>query len=124
MRTTECCNICGSMNVTPRGIHAFYLDYDAPTFDCRDCGCRYTHRDESIYEHLHTSSTSSYAGHQRYAARLREIFEDGTSGQLRTVLSKFDKNKLIIDAVDETATDANILEIGCSCGYLTSYSIK
>jgi SAM-dependent methyltransferase len=124
MSDPEYCAICKSPKIKSRGMYRSYIDYETPIFDCLDCGGRFSVRDDRIYEHLHTSTTSSYSGHQRYASRLKATFENGSAKELAAILSEFDKNRLIIDAVDQSARGSNILELGCSCGYLTSYAIK
>ncbi len=118
------CSICGSSDVSFRGTLSVYLDYEAPLYDCNDCKCRFSPRDESIYEHLHASETSSYAGHVRYAQELASLFTQGSLSELGQHLSRFDKNKLVIDSINQLDEHSNILELGCSCGYLTSYAIK
>src|SRR5208337_14431 len=42
---------------------------------------------------------------------------------LRAVLSEGSKYRFVIDEIDREPADARILEIGSSCGHLTSYFI-
>jgi len=124
MEKIEHCNVCASGRVVHLGIIKPYLDFQTSIYECQDCNCRFAPRDESVYELLHNSSTSSYAGHKKYAERLQRIFNDGNLDALKSLLFQTDKNRFIVDTIEALGNSLNILELGCSCGQLTSYSIK
>jgi SAM-dependent methyltransferase len=124
MAELEHCNVCSSGEISHLGILKPYLDFKTPIYECKSCHCRFAPRDESVYELLHMSSTSSYAGHKKYAAKLKKFFDGGNIDALKSHLSQTEKNRFIIEEIEGLGNDLNILELGCSCGYLTSYAIK
>lgn len=118
------CNVCSSEEISLLGVIQPYLDFRTPIYECESCRCRFAPRDESVYELLHVSATSSYAGHKKYAAKLKGLFDHDNLLALKAHLAQTKKNRFIIEVIEEHGGDLNILESGCSCGHLTSYSIK
>lgn len=116
------CSVCGSTNLSKGRAFKPYIDFETVVFDCRDCQCRFTKRDNFIYEKLHNSE-STYAMHKGHYHVAKELFDEKDSKGLYTFLSKTHKNKFILDHINENESLEKILEFGCSRGYLSSYSI-
>lgn len=117
------CRICNSDDAETLGKIRPYIDFSIEVFDCRQCGCRFTHRDETVYEQLHAAVKSTYTVHNAFAETAVDSFEKNDINNLRKTLSSIAKNKHIIDAADNLNQNAHVLEVGCSLGYLTSYFI-
>ena len=117
---TPACRICGSDKCVDLGIYTPYSDYSCDVFSCDSCGCRFVERDSHAHEHLHSSS-SSYNSHIEKATRTVEYYRSGRSSDLRRYLSNTLKNAFVIDQISDNTKTGNLLEIGCSRGYLTSY---
>lgn len=118
------CRICGSELVTEIGHVQYFARYDWPIFDCRACGCRFAPHDDSVYDSLHSSgSLHYYRDYRDLAEQSKRFFDLGDSDGLERHLSSHSKYRFIIDKVSEEPTNARILEIGCSRGYLTSWFI-
>jgi len=119
----ENCRVCGSENIIHKGQYRPYLDYSCEIYDCRECSCRFTAYNADVYEKLHASRTSSYAQHEKVAREVHNAFHSGNINRLRTVLGRTLKFQFVMDMLDVTPKNCNILEVGCSRGYLTSYAI-
>jgi len=98
-----------------------YQDYEVEVYDCFGCGCRFVPRDPNIYEKLHSQS-SGYSSHDEYAIQAEKLFQSNAP-ELKSFLSQIEKNKFVIETIESFKGIKNILEIGCSCGYLTSHFI-
>jgi SAM-dependent methyltransferase len=117
------CRVCKSSSVSDVGLVEYYAGFRWDVFDCRKCGCRFTQHDESVYNMLHTGVVSYYAGYSDLADECRRMFDEGNAAGLKTKLCRASKYKFVIEEVERVRRDANLMEIGCSRGYLTSYFI-
>jgi len=116
------CTACGSLNTRSLGVYRPYTDYSVEVSECNECGARFVPRDSQAHELLH-SRPSSYSSHSAIAERARTLVADQNTEGLRGFLGKRNANLLVMNEVDELVAGARILEIGCSKGYLTAYSI-
>ena len=116
------CRICKSANVTRIGKVEYFCSYSCEIYDCNTCGCRFTQHFE-VYELLHANASSCYGLQREIAERLKKIFDAKDLKKLREELSLNLKYKFILDALEPYPKAARVLEVGCSRGYLTSYSI-
>ena len=115
------CRVCGSPRLSHLGAVEYLEGYRAQVHDCAECGCRLTPHDSAVHQRFHREPALSY--YQNYpavAARCRELFAAGDRDGLRRQLSVEAKNRFIIEQLAAIPVSANILEIGCSRGYLTS----
>jgi SAM-dependent methyltransferase len=117
------CRICGSERANELGRVEYYSGFDWPIFECTECGCRFTPHEENVYERLHVNSNSRYGEYWEASKRCKAAFDRRDSGALRDELSRVSKYRFVIDRVSELTTPVQLLEIGCSRGYLTSYFI-
>jgi SAM-dependent methyltransferase len=117
------CRICSASAVQAVGSLMAYLDYRVDVFDCLRCGCRFTKRDDRVYECLHSNAHSTYGMHQRLADTVKRYFDAGDISKLEQILLAEVKNKHIIDIARTLPAGARVLEAGCSVGYLTSWFI-
>jgi len=116
------CRICGSSSISNGFVFQPYLDFKTNVYDCYECGCRFTNRDEDVYEKLH-SVPSTYSSHRNLVSKAKGYFSKGDQEGLKAYLKSTPKNRFIIDAVDDLGKCEKVLEFGCSRGYLSSYSI-
>lgn len=117
------CRVCNSSRTLRLGELSPYLDYSTFIYECSSCGSYFTSRDEATYEVLHSDASSSYAKHDKFAKELTEPFLKKDFLALRQQLAKTAKNKFVIDTIDANTSVKNVLEIGCSRGYLGAYFI-
>jgi SAM-dependent methyltransferase len=117
------CRICGSERISYCGDVEYYFGYARPIYDCQDCGCRFTLHDNKAYDLLYSEQSSFYSRYTTQAETCKRLFDLRDRASLRAVLSQGSKYRFIIDALDSQPADARILEIGSSCGHLTSYFI-
>ncbi|MGD9657297.1 MAG: class I SAM-dependent methyltransferase [Methylocystis sp.] len=88
------------------------------------CGCQFTQHDGDVYDVMHeTGAVSYYSDYRSIAARCRSCFERKDPEGLRKLLVSSSKYKFALDRIARLPTDARILEIGCSRGYLAAHSI-
>ncbi len=119
------CRICHSSSVDVIGTLQPYFDYECRIMDCQQCGCRFAVYEEGIYEKLHSAAAHSYEFHNTIAQEAYTYYQQGKVDALRTYLSRgHPKNTFIISTIDSLEHCRNLLEIGCSKGYLTSYFIR
>lgn len=116
------CRVCKSENLTQVKSIEPYIDYKTTIYDCTNCGCRIVDSYSGVHELLH-ANPSSYSGHKKYASRVSKYFDTKNVSGLKKFLSKQNKNKFVIDAVEKNLKNTKIADIGCSLGYLSSYFI-
>ncbi|MGH9221076.1 MAG: class I SAM-dependent methyltransferase [Vicinamibacterales bacterium] len=102
-----------------------YLDGFPHTIqDCADCGCRFTTHDPAVHDQLHTRpAIDYYADYRVLADRSLDWFRSGDAERLRAELSRSTKHRFIIEQVSRQPQSAQLLEIGCARGHLTSYFV-
>lgn len=105
------------------GIHRPYEDFQTEVFDCGECGCRFTGRDETVYERLHNTQGSSYASHRPLAEGSRRLFAVKDLAGLRQFLGRVAKNEFVMRSLEGLPPKAHVLEIGSAGGYLLAYFI-
>lgn len=102
----------------------YIAGYAWDVFHCKACGCQFTKHDTEIYDIMHkTSAISYYSDYRSIAAQCQSHFKRKDLAALRETLDTWSKYRFIIDRIARTPSDARLLEIGSSRGYLTSYSI-
>ncbi|MDZ4255618.1 MAG: methyltransferase domain-containing protein [Sulfuritalea sp.] len=114
------CPVCGDVETTFFRKYQSYLDYSVDLFDCGHCGSRFTLSDSSAHEKLH-SLPSSYYGHAVMENRVADLLHQGDIAGVRSYLSRRAANAFVMETLDAIPEAQNILEIGCSRGYLTAY---
>jgi SAM-dependent methyltransferase len=117
------CRVCGASDVNEIGEVEYYPGFLWKVFDCPACLCRFTCHDESIYNWLHSHSTSIYGIYRVLAEKSKRLFDQGDLVGLRRELSCSSKYKFVIESVNQQSRNIRLLEAGCSRGYLTSYFI-
>lgn len=118
------CRVCGSARLSHLGAVEYLQGYSAPVYDCADCGCRLTPHDAAVHHRLHREpALSYYLDYAAIAERCRARFAAGDRDGLRRELSREAKNRFVIDRIAGLPRSANLLEAGCSRGYLTSFFI-
>lgn len=118
------CRVCGSARLSHLGTVEYLQNYRAEVYDCADCMCRITAHDAAVHQRFHREPVLSYYDdYIAIAKRCRDLFAAGDRPGLRHQLSLEAKNRFIIDRLSAVAASANVLELGCSRGYLTSLSI-
>ena len=118
------CRVCGSPRLSHLGAVEYLEGYRAQVYDCAECGCRLTPHDTNAHQRFHREPALSY--YDEYvglADRCRDLFAAGDRAGLRRQLSVEAKNRFIIDRLADAPSSANVLEVGCSRGYLTSLFI-
>ncbi len=115
------CRVCSSKRTLQIGIVEFYTGFEWPIWDCRDCGCRFTRHEESVYDQLHSEVDSSYARYRDQAARCKALFDRHDLAGLKSELSETSKYKFVIKQTESLGRGSRILEIGCARGFLTAY---
>jgi len=118
------CTVCQSSDVVVVGAYRPYADYRCDVFDCAACGSRFAEHDGSVYETLHSSAGSAYSLHDQLAQLCRETWDRGGADALKKLLTRMgSKLEFVIKTISARPEMRNLLEIGCSRGYLTSYFI-
>lgn len=115
------CRICHSNEISNLGILKPYLDYECEVFECSQCSSRFVEYDESIYEKLHSNSSSSYASHEEIALEVSRLYRRKNLNGIRKKLCEIPKFKFIIELIESRSDISKILEVGCSKGYLSAY---
>jgi SAM-dependent methyltransferase len=114
------CPVCGDLDATYFGKYQSYLDYSVDLHGCGHCGSRFTPSDPSAHEKLH-SLPSSYLGHAVMENKVADLLHQGDITGVRSYLSRRAANAFVMETLDAIPEAQNILEIGCSRGYLTAY---
>ena len=118
------CRVCGSPSVTTAGWVEYLEDFPRIIQDCAACGCRFTTHDPAVHDRLHARPAIAYYDDYRVLAeRSRVWFGAADAASLRAELSRSTKYRFIIDYVSRQPQSAQLLEIGCARGHLTSYFV-
>lgn len=118
------CRVCGSPRLSYLGAVEYLEGYRAPVYDCAECGCRLTPHDTAVHQRFHREPALSYYNdYAGLAERCRALSAAGDHAGLRRELSREAKNRFIVDRLASIPSTANLLEVGCSRGYLTSLFI-
>jgi SAM-dependent methyltransferase len=117
------CRVCAANNANEIGEVEYYSGFSWKIFDCLACSCRYTQHDESIYNWLHSRSSSIYGLYRELAETCKTLFDQRDLDGLKRELFKTAKYKFVIEAVEQQPLSCKLLEVGCARGYLTSYFI-
>lgn len=119
------CNICGWAN--PQNLGQFRpftdVDWDFEIYQCSQCGVRFALRDSNINYHevLHSSAGSSYSYHYRMAEEVKKMLALGDVDKCERYVSEVGyKYRQVIRFVKERQKTDELLEIGCSTGFLTA----
>lgn len=114
------CRICGSNAIRKIDEVEFFINYAWPIYDCDNCGCRLTLHDASAYDLLYAEAASCYSRYPELASSMKAHFDRRDLKGLKAALSMSAKYRFIIEQVACEPSPARLLEIGCSCGHLTS----
>ncbi len=105
------------------GEYQPYREYCFTVFDCDECRCRYVWRDTGIYETFHSQSASPYAAHQEMGDIIEQYYRDKNLRAMEDFLSRWHKNRFVMDAIRGSGGSKRLLELGCSLGYLTAFHL-
>lgn len=118
------CRICGEGPVVDAGEVEYLSGYAWMIRDCKSCGCRFSKHDNSVYDLLHSSGAISYYREYReLASESKRCFDRRDLSGLKHLLCESSKYRFIINEAATEPSNAKMLEVGCSRGYLTSYFI-
>jgi len=117
------CRVCESSNVILVSEYAPYDDFKTVVYDCMECEARFVPYVPHAHENLH-SNRSSYNRHDIDANYAAKVIKDNNLKKLKAYLERSPANKYVIDHIEKLPKSANILEMGCSKGYLTGYFIS
>jgi SAM-dependent methyltransferase len=118
------CRMCNSQKLREAGVVEYIAGYAWAVFDCESCGCRFTKHDSAVHNLLHQlGAISYYRDYRNLAAESKRLFDLRDAAGLRSLLASSPKYGFVIREVEQWPTDARVLEIGCSRGYLTSCCI-
>jgi SAM-dependent methyltransferase len=118
------CRVCGSTAVQPAGQVEYFEHYSWRVTDCTACGCRYTAHDGAVYEALHQSGAIDYyADYRGLAAQAKRLFDARDLAAYQNLLFENAKYRFVITETASVPPGANLLEVGCSRGYLTAYFV-
>ena len=118
------CRVCGSPSVTVAGRVEYLEGFPHIIQDCAACGCRFTTHDPAVHDRLHARPAIAYYDDYRVLAeRCRGWFRTADAASLRAELSRSTKYRFIIEHVSRQPQSAQLLEIGCARGHLTSYFV-
>ncbi|HJU42579.1 MAG TPA: class I SAM-dependent methyltransferase [Vicinamibacterales bacterium] len=118
------CRICGSALITAAGWVEYLQGYRWPVYDCGACGCRFTPHDSTVHDRLHHQpALSYYRDYRDMAERSAALFAARDLAGLTRELGASPKYRFVIEQAAPLPLAANMLEVGCSRGYLTSYFI-
>ena len=117
------CTVCTSSQVQLLGLLKPYKDYSAEIYECLDCECYFTQRDEEIYERLHRNEHSSYSQHAALAHEALDFFRNADLDKLRAHVVEGAVHSFIVNSIENQQNAQKILELGCSKGHFGSYFI-
>ena len=118
------CRICGSAAARQAGAVEYFTGFRWPVLDCDACGCRFTAHDSTVHDQFHRQpALSYYSEYHALADRCRTLVAARDLSGLERLLGDSPKYRFVIDTISLLPASARILEIGCSRGYLTAYSI-
>ena len=122
--SSTACRVCGSPSVTVAGQVEYLEGFPHIIQDCAACGCRFTTHDPAAHDRLHARPAIAYYDDYRILAeRSRGWFQASDAQSLRAELSRSTKYRFIIEHVSRQPQSAQLLEIGCARGHLTSYFV-
>ena len=114
------CRVCGSADTNFIIHYQPYVDYGVDIYDCTKCLSRFTPHDETMHEKLH-SRPSSYSSHIQQEKRIIEQLNEGDLEGAKAFLCKRESVAYVISTIDGLHNVHNIMEIGCSRGYVSAY---
>ena len=118
------CRICGSAVVHTVGAVEYLEGYRLPVIDCDACGCRFTPHDASVHDRFQREpSLSYYRDYHDLERQCRDLVAARDLPGLTRLLEQSPKYRFVINQLATLPMSASILEVGCSRGYLTAYSI-
>lgn len=118
------CRICGSAAARQIGAVEYFEGFGWPVLDCDACGCRFTTHDSTVHDQFQRQpALSYYSEYHVLADRCRDLVAARDLVGLERLLGDSPKYRFVIDAISLLPPSASILELGCSRGYLTAYSI-
>ena len=123
--TPPSCRVCHSEKVTLVGSVEYLAGFPCTIIDCGACGCRTSANTAAVHAALHaTPAISYYASYRLLFDECRQLFARGDrDGLQRLVRSSQQKYAFVLDRLAALPSTANILEWGCSRGYLTAVSL-
>jgi SAM-dependent methyltransferase len=114
------CQVCGSSKIKFIDNYCPYLDYCVDVFDCETCLSRFTPHEADVHEKLHSQS-SKYFFHEDIEKRTGDLLRQGDVATARSFLAERAANSFIMETVESLPSANNLLEMGCSRGYLAAY---
>jgi SAM-dependent methyltransferase len=118
------CRICGSAAVRTVGAVEYLQGWRLPVIDCDVCGCRFTPHDPGVHDRFQREpSLSYYRDYHELESQCRALVASRDLAGLTRLLEQSPKYRFVINEISALPASARILEVGCSRGYLTAYSI-
>ena len=118
------CKLCDSDKVGFVEDFKPYIDKDwsFKMYDCHTCQSRFCLRNSNInyHEEIHSSADSPYQFHYTIATNVKEMFNDLHLCE-KYLSSRSPIFQKMMKYVNKQARDINILEVGCSTGYVTAF---
>lgn len=120
------CRVCGSSGVRSPGTVEYFEGFRSEVFECQECYSFMTTHDSSVHELFHQSGAISYYfQYRQLAEKTKDLFDRKQTNLLRDYLTSYSsKYRFAIEEAEKLPSDARILEVGCSRGYLTSWFIS
>jgi SAM-dependent methyltransferase len=122
------CKICGSSRVNKIEIFKPYVDREwlFEIYDCSVCQARFALRDNVIcyHEEIHSSKDSSYNAHYQMAKEVKKLIDTDINRCKEFLDNRSQVLKDLFLYISERPKEINILEVGCSSGYVTAFLQK
>ena len=121
------CKLCSSSKTVFLEEFKPYLDKNwlFKMYDCKECQSRFCLRDSSFnyHEEIHSSLNSPYQFHYRIAKEVKKKFKDLNRCE-KYLSARSPIFFKIMKYLNSQSKELNILEVGCSTGYVTAFLQK
>jgi len=122
------CKICGSNKVNKIDVFKPYQDKDwsFEIYNCLVCQTRFALRDNKIcyHEEIHSSKDSSYNTHYQMAEKVKSLMDIDMNKCKNFLDKRSNVLKDLFSYILNKPKDIDILEVGCSTGYVTAFLQK
>jgi SAM-dependent methyltransferase len=118
------CRICGASEIALLEEVAFYRDFSAPVYDCKQCRSRFAESRPELYESFHANKAHYYATRmENWTRSAKARFSQRDVKGLKTQIQNFHFASRYVIQELEQANASSVLEVGCAWGYNSSYYI-
>jgi len=122
--TSAVCRVCHSTATTVAGVVEYLAGFRCTIVDCDECGCRTSAETADVHAELHvTPAISYYATYRALFDECRTLFAAGDRAGIDRLLRQQRKYAFVLDRLSGLADGANVLEWGCSRGYLAAAAL-